>query len=197
MLPAHDPHEETRKLVESAQAGDARARETLAARTYAGVLAAARTFLRGRFKPLRGRLETRDLAQSAYVDALRSLPAFKPTATGSFRGWLLGILRNKLRRRVASLTALRRDARREAPLPAVPASAESPSRRTLQAEERARLERALADLPSSHGAVVRLRFYDELSWDEIAARLGTSPEAAQMRCTRALRLLRTTYEKMV
>ncbi len=159
------------------------------------MLTTARAFLRGRFRPLRDRFDTHDLAQSAYVDAFRALPSFVPAERGSFRRWLAGILRNKLRHRAAYLTAKRRDARREAPLAGAAAGADSPSRRALRGEERARLAQALERLPARYADVIRWRFYDELALADVGARLGASEAAAQMLCRRALRKLRRAYEK--
>jgi RNA polymerase sigma factor (sigma-70 family) len=185
----------TEDLARRAREGDREAMEALAERTYPGVLSAAKAYSRRR-GGLRSRLESGDLAQSAYHDALRALPSYESRGAGSFRRWLLGVLRNKVRRRLASLLARRRDARREVPLESSGQAAsptESGLGRLLDGEHRARLEEALAGLSERHRRVIHLRYFEDLPWRDVGARLGISEEAAQMLCHRALVDLNESY----
>ena len=52
------------------------------------------------------------------------------------------------------------------------------------------LEEALAELPEGQADALRLRFVDDLAYDELADELGTTPEAARVRVHRGLSALR-------
>jgi RNA polymerase sigma-70 factor (ECF subfamily) len=58
-------------------------------------------------------------------------------------------------------------------------------------EERALLEPALRQLPAAQRAVIVLRFYEDLSEEEIATLLEVPVGTVKSRCARALRQLRT------
>ena len=49
--------------------------------------------------------------------------------------------------------------------------------------------RELAALPAAQRDAVRLRIVDELSYDDLAARLGITPDNARARVSRGLRAL--------
>jgi RNA polymerase sigma factor (sigma-70 family) len=178
----------TQDLARSAREGDRAALDLLVRRTYPGVVRAARS-LRGEHGGVRAHLETDDLAQSAYGDAMRVLPSFEERGAGSFRRWLLGILRNKVRRRLAFFRAGRRDARREAAVEAagtVPSASPGPAETAIEAEDRRRLEDALNRLPERDRTIIVCRYHLDLPWKEVGARIGMGEEAAQMACRRAL-----------
>jgi RNA polymerase sigma-70 factor (ECF subfamily) len=59
---------------------------------------------------------------------------------------------------------------------------------------RGRLNGALDALPREHAEAVRLRVVDELSYDELAGRLGISQANARARVSRGLRALATNLE---
>ena len=52
------------------------------------------------------------------------------------------------------------------------------------------LDEALDDLPEGQGDAIRLRVVDELEYDDVARRLGTTPAAARVRVHRGLTALR-------
>ena len=55
------------------------------------------------------------------------------------------------------------------------------------------LDEALDELPESQREAIRLRVVDDLSYDEVADRLGTTPAAARVRVHRGLSALRTGW----
>ena len=59
-----------------------------------------------------------------------------------------------------------------------------------QAQQRAALRRALARLPVAWREVVELHWFEELSYPELARRLGGTPGAARIRAHRAYQRLR-------
>jgi RNA polymerase sigma-70 factor (ECF subfamily) len=186
----------TQDLARLAASGDRGANDALARRVWSSMLRAARRGLRHGFPGVRKLADTDDLAQSAYHDALRALPSWEPRERGTFRGWLLGVLRNKLRRRRAHYLAARRDARREVPLPVTGVAGvavAAPHDLVIRGEDRERLERALERIAPDHRAVLRLRYFEACPWSDVAARLGRTEEAAQMLCHRALACLRRAF----
>jgi RNA polymerase sigma factor (sigma-70 family) len=65
--------------------------------------------------------------------------------------------------------------------------------RLVGAEElREQIQRALEVLPDEQQEVVRMRFIDELSYEEIAQKLGVSNDVVRTRTSRALRALRAS-----
>jgi RNA polymerase sigma-70 factor (ECF subfamily) len=180
-------------LIRKAQQADRDAQEALFRRAYPDILQAARF----RLGPeLRARMDTMDLAQTAYSEALRDLPKYRYEGKGSFVRWLSAILENKIRNRLDFFRAQRRDLRREVPLDreaGVPAPAESPTRNLIRGEDRARLEAAMDRLPPDYREVIVCRYYLRMPWSEVGVELRRSEEAAQMLLQRALLKLRALY----
>jgi RNA polymerase sigma-70 factor (ECF subfamily) len=186
----------TQDLVRLARSGDRDALDLLIRRTYPGIVSAARSLRSGQGR-IRGHLETEDLAQSTFRDAMRVLPAFQDRGNGSFRRWLRGILRNKVRRHLAFFRAGRREMKREVSLveaSSMTSSVPPPPAGLIAREERQRLVEALNRLPPRDKAIIVCRYHLELSWKEVGDRIGSSEEAAQMACQRALVKLRRALD---
>ena len=136
-----------------------------------------------------------DLALDVVGEAFAVAFERRARSRGSTReeavAWLYAICRTVLnhqfRRRGAELRALRR------------LGVERP---VMGEDERRRIEelaglvnlrdavgRELGSLPSDQRDAVRLRIVDELSYDDVAARLGISPQTARARVSRGLRAL--------
>jgi len=109
----------------------------------------------------------------------------------SFRAWLLAIASHYC------IDLLRRKHREQRIFEPVSGEAEaaaapgpSPLRRLLEVEQRRELEAAVAALPPRYRAPLVLRFHAELSYDEIAARLGLERGHVGTLLLRARRQLR-------
>lgn len=183
----------TQELVSKAQKADREALEALFEKAYPDILQAARF----RLGPeLRKRMDTFDLAQAAYHDALKDLPRYRYKGKGSFVRWLLAILENKIRSQLQFFKRRRRDLRREVPIPegaSISSTTRSPATKLVAEEDRARLEAAMDRLSEEHRNVIVSRYYLRLSWRDIGEQLGRSEEAAQMLCHRALAKLKQGY----
>lgn len=108
-----------------------------------------------------------DAAQEAFIRAWQRLPAYRPQA--SFRSWLCRIALN------AAVDALRRE-RPEQDLETVSLTA-GEAQPEASLEQRQRLEqvrRAVLSLPDASRAVLVLREYEGLSYQEIAEALDIS-----------------------
>ncbi len=131
-----------------------------------------------------------DLTAETFAQAWLGRARFRDEAGGSAGPWLFGIARNVLsasvrrgrleRAACARLGILER-------LDREPAAAD-PDESWLDG-----LDEALAELPESQLDALRLRFADDLPYDELADALGTSPEAARVRVHRGLSALRLRF----
>ena len=183
----------TQDLVSKAQKADRGALDALFKKAYPDLLQAARF----RLGPeLRKRMDTFDLAQAAYQDALQDLPRYCYKGKGSFVRWLLAILENKIRSQLQFFKRKRRDLRREVPIlegSSISSASRSPATKLVAEEDRARLEAAMDQLSEEYRNVIVSRYYLRMSWRDIGDQLGRSEEAAQMLCHRALAKLKQWY----
>jgi RNA polymerase sigma-70 factor (ECF subfamily) len=134
-----------------------------------------------------------DLTAETFAKAFEHRRDFRGASDEQAAAWLWRIARNELARyqrsRTIELAAVHRLA----------------LDRTLSEQEAVRIERliaagelhaqiqaALAVLPGDQQEVIRLHFIDELSYEEMAQRLGVSNDVVRTRTSRALRALRTS-----
>jgi len=131
------------------------------------------------------RSRAEDVTSEVFHKALAGLPRFEWRGV-PFAAWLYRIAANE----IADLHA--RSAR-EAPLDD-PDSGPGPSDQgesdPEDAERRARISRAVEDLPADQRRVVHLRFFEEKSIREVADEIGRSPGAVKQLQFRALETLR-------
>lgn len=146
---------------------------------------------------LRGQAETVDYVQDAMVEFLRYGPRFVVESDGQFRGLLLKIVENSLRKKHRWYRAARREVARERPLPPTTVlrmhqgavSDRTPSEVADRHEREAWVRLAMEFLSDEDQEILVLRLWKELSFPEIADRLGTSANTVRMRHHRALRRL--------
>jgi RNA polymerase sigma-70 factor, ECF subfamily len=133
-----------------------------------------------------------DLTAETFAQAWLSRERFRDLAGGSAAPWLFGIARNVLvvsvRKRRLEQSARERlgvlggaDRTEEAP---------EPSEVWLEG-----LDEAFAELPPEIRQAVGLRVVHDLSYDELAETIGTTPGAARVRVHRGLTALRTRLLK--
>ncbi len=133
-----------------------------------------------------------DATSRALLKAFRSWHRYDQTRP--VRHWLLRIVANEAisigreRTRDRARSASAEDAL------TVPDRAALPDEHVVSREERARVRRAVADLPELYRVPVVLRYFSELSIDEIAAITGRSTSTLGVQLLRARALLRTTLE---
>jgi RNA polymerase sigma-70 factor (ECF subfamily) len=124
-----------------------------------------------------------DVVQAAWLAAARGLKKFDP-ARGSFRTWLFNLAADaagkQLRSRVRSTKRMLVLASRQ------PAETES-----VDAE---RVAMALAALTSDHEAVLRAKYFDGKSVEQIAEENRETPKAVESRLARARESFRRAYE---
>jgi RNA polymerase sigma-70 factor (ECF subfamily) len=172
--------------VAAVRAGDVAAFETLYRRYYAPMVAFATPFVRDP-----------DVARELVSDVFLML--WERRTAWDVRTSVATYLYQSLRHRAANY---RRDAavdRRHITLAsaegmsigsAAPAAAVDEA--LVQQERIDQLWRAVDALPEPRRTALRLRWRDQMSFDEIADVLGTSSAAVQMQISRALKMLRET-----
>jgi RNA polymerase sigma-70 factor (ECF subfamily) len=163
-----------RDLVDAARAGDERAFGTLVERHTAKLYRVA-------LHMLGNRADAEDCVQDSWLTAWRQLRRYR--ADAALGTWLY---------RIATTTALMQLRRRRptAPLESAagmpdPSPAGDPSR----SAESTAVRRALLQLTAEHRAVIVLREFAGLSYDELGAALGLTVPAARSRLHRARLML--------
>jgi RNA polymerase sigma-70 factor (ECF subfamily) len=128
--------------------------------------------------------DAEDATERTFLAALRALPEFRDEGA-TFRAWLFRIAHNTIGNARRS-----RFRRRTEPLPdgieRIAPNAD-PAGLVLEADERRRILRAVAELPEDRRQVVLLRFVDGLSSREIGQVMDRSEGAARVLLHRALR----------
>ncbi|HQU44070.1 MAG: hypothetical protein B7Z73_01605 [Planctomycetia bacterium 21-64-5] len=130
---------------------------------------------------------TEEIVQETWLVAVRRIADFDP-AQGTFEAWLKGIAANVLknhRRR------WQRDSRTQS-LDAEPASPQSDGR--CEAGELMTL--ALTALPARYQAVLRAKYEERLSVNEIGERLGSTAKSVESMLSRAREALRRAYQEL-
>lgn len=143
-------------------------------------------------RSLRSRLESRDILQATFLKSFQHLDDFEGDDTRSLLGWLMRIAEREIRDRADFHHRQRRDAAQEDDLgdhPDLVARSRSALSRLILDERSERVEAALESLTETHRQVILLRTFEELSFPEIAARLGKSEDACRMQFARAMTAL--------
>lgn len=142
---------------------------------------------------LRERSEAEDILHDAFVAVNERAYQYTPER-GSVVAWLVTLVRNlsidRMRRRERR-GALARDVLPHEP----PASVRDPEQLTSEAGERAKIRRALANLPDAQRQTLEVAFFEGLSYPEIAARENVPLGTIKSRAARALAALREALVK--
>ncbi|MFH1998829.1 MAG: sigma-70 family RNA polymerase sigma factor [Planctomycetota bacterium] len=154
---------------------------------------------------LRNQMETVDLIQSVWTDALEDLEGFNYQGHESFFRWLKACLIHKIQGKGRYFLAGKRDLKKVRPLQddssesgadAMPSATDpTPS---LQAANRGQLDRIMSVLgrfPEVQQQILMLRLRDQMGYKEIGDRIGKSMEATRKLCGRTLAKLKTYLDE--
>jgi RNA polymerase sigma-70 factor (ECF subfamily) len=133
--------------------------------------------------------EAEEAAQEAFIRAFTRLESYDPAH--KFSTWLLSITSNycidQLRKRRALLLSI------DEPLPPHPAlhsdGAKGPEAQMMNSQQQEMVQSLLVELPPDYRQAVVLRYWYELSYDEIAEMMDTTVSAIKSRLFRARRQL--------
>jgi len=133
--------------------------------------------------------EAEEAAQEAFIRAYTRLSSYNPEH--KFSTWMLSITSNYcidlIRKRRALLLSL------DEPLPAHPAlqseKSKGPEAQMVINEQQEMVQNLLQELPEDYREAVVLRYWHELSYEEIAEMMNTTVSAIKSRLFRARRLL--------
>ncbi|MGB9722799.1 MAG: RNA polymerase sigma factor [Chloroflexia bacterium] len=135
--------------------------------------------------------DAEDAAQETFLRAYTALPSFQMGK--KFSSWLLSIAANLcvdlLRRRRLAWLSLEDCSFR------VASPAEEPDRAVLRREEAGQVQRLLDRLPEKYRLVVILRYWYDLSYEEIASTTGLSLGTVKTRLHRARCMLARAIEE--
>jgi RNA polymerase sigma-70 factor (ECF subfamily) len=140
-------------------------------------------------RTLRSKMESRDILQVTLMKSFQHLDDFKGSDTQSLGAWLARIAEREIADRVDFHQRQRRNAAREGPLDdgvMVPAPVKSALTQAILDEKARQLEAAMDTLSDAHREIILLRKFEELSFGEIARRLGKSEDACRMLLARAM-----------
>jgi RNA polymerase sigma factor (sigma-70 family) len=131
-----------------------------------------------------------DLAQESFVRAFSALDSFDRARP--FAPWINRIATNTAlnwleRKRVPTVPLERDDTDRTLE---IPDESNEPARVFLASEQNAQVRRAILGLPPRQRAVIELRHFQELSYEEIAATLGIALSDVKSDLFRARQQLR-------
>jgi RNA polymerase sigma-70 factor (ECF subfamily) len=196
---AHSPRDLESALA-AARSGDLRELSALLEEH----LPALRAFVRSKAgHGLLAREAVSDLAQSACLEVLKDLPREEPASEAELRRRLFLAVERKIidharyygraKRGAERAQGSLQDSRVDAPEELSTRS--TPSQDALAPERRARIDRAMQELPPDQREVIRLARIEGLPRDEVARRLRRSPAAVRELLHRALARLDLLVEK--
>jgi RNA polymerase sigma-70 factor (ECF subfamily) len=178
-------------LLAQARGGDRAALEQLLGRLrpYLHLL------VRPRLGPdLAARLDSSDLVQESLLNVAQGFAGFQGADVPQFLAWVGQIVARVVASSGRHHGAGKRDRRREdhgqQAINQAAAGGTSPEERVARDEQAARLAAALQRLPPAYRDVIGARFFDGLTFAEIAARYGRNLGAVRVLCLRAVDRLR-------
>ncbi len=192
------------ELVKLAKAGDAQALGQLleSYRNYLGLLARVQVGRR-----LQGKLDASDVLQETFLEAYRGVDHFRGSSEREFLGWLRQILAANLSNQVRRYYGTkRRNLRLERDLAddmerssqaldrGLVAEQSSPSQLAARREQAVLLADSLSGLPPDYREVIILRHLEDLTFPEVAKRMGRTEDSVKNLWARALARLRRVME---
>jgi len=153
---------------------------------------------------LQAKFGTSDIVQRSLTVAVEQLSDFRGTTAAELRAWMRQILINQGKQARRGYAVDKRDVRRETSLEAgdsQPAVAEpadqqpTPATHALADEQADIVRRLITQLPETYQTVIRLRSWEELSFEEIAVRMNMSTSGAAKTWYRALVEIQELYRQ--
>jgi RNA polymerase sigma-70 factor (ECF subfamily) len=169
-------------LRDAVLAGDAGAWETWYAETYAGLEA----YVQWRCARLHDLVE--DVIQETWLTAVRSIGRFRPES-GPFQAWVRGIAANVISNQLRKRS---RQQRLQQPISGEPECRNGAGFAALH-ERSERIAQALAALPEQYEAVLRSKYLELQTVEQIAALRNETSKAVESLLTRARAAFRERF----
>jgi RNA polymerase sigma-70 factor (ECF subfamily) len=140
-----------------------------------------------------------DLVQDTIISAIKDFDNFRGTSERELLAWLTTILANRLADAARQFRRQRNDIARETPLDrsgcdnislTLSSADGTPSAYVMAREEEQRVRSALAKLSPDDQAIIAMRNWDLLTFDQIGQKLGLSESGARKRWAAAIKELR-------
>ncbi len=198
-LPTNQP--DFYHLIQQARIGNMAAQEALFQQLRPYLMVIANDQLDDR---LHAKLGPSDIVQNSMLRAVEQLPQYRGGTEAEFRGWVRQILVNETRLARRGFAADKRDVRREQGLNPSESGAVShepadqgltPATDALADEQALEVQRLIGGLPESYQTVIRLRNWEELSFEQIADRMGMSTSGVAKIWYRALVEIQKIYQR--
>ena len=136
-----------------------------------------------------------DVLQEVFISVWKYRKTYN-SEKGKFSTWLHRITVNCCNRKLSKMnknTPLSIDEMQDSGIQINAAKSESPEEISITREEYKRLLRALAGLSSEHRAILVLRFFNDLSYEEIAAAVSISLGTVKSRLNAALKRVNCSF----
>lgn len=159
---------------------------------------------------LQTKLDAADVVQETFLEAHRNFGLFRGRTEPEFTAWLRQILAGRICNLLRHYLGTKgRDVRREhawnlnldqssqAIDRGLFALQSTPSQHLAQRERGVLLAEALARLPQDYREVVVLRHFEELSFPEVAGRMGRTVDSVQKLWVRALAMLKQSMQEVL
>jgi len=191
-----DPKDLAQTIVElnAAREGDEDAANRLWERYYEKLIPAVRIRLG---QKLRGKVETMDIVQNVFLEAVQSAENREFKSEGHFRAWINKLVENRIRKSARFFGQQKRDTNKERQLMDESGNIAAPSKTVAprpvsiveEFDQLERMDAALEHMPTDIREVITMRYFDELSYAEIGGLIDKSEEAARKTVNRAVALL--------
>ena len=189
------------ELLARCQAGEAEAWDALFDRHY---LPASRFIIQ--LAPDFSREDVEEVCQEVFLTVIKNLHTFQ--GNSQFQTWLFRIAANKARdyrqrfravKRGGGLRAipLHQDPKSDLPPPDPPAQTPGPDLALLRAEDVCLVGHALEQLGGPCQEIIELRYFADLSYEEISASLQLNPKTVSSRLSKCLDKLEAVTRKLM
>ncbi len=170
-------------------------------KAYADLMAAYReplyTLL---LRMTRNTVDADDLTMETFVKAFMQLHRYSPT--GTFSSWLYAIGVNtyidhlrRQRLQTVPLSNAARDAEGDAIEYQIPSNQPNPEEAIIRMERDEALKAIVAQLKEPYRVIVQMRYYEDMSYEEIATKLQIPMGTVKIRLMRAKELLAATVKE--